>query len=56
MNVAVKKTCLIANEEAILSEGESLMKFNSPFIVRYSGMVRDGDELWVIVVFKRLTE
>ena len=54
--VAVKKTTLIANEETILSESKLLMMCNSPFIVRYCGVVRDGDELWVIVFFKRLTE
>ncbi|KAM7454804.1 hypothetical protein BLSTO_04436 [Blastocystis sp. subtype 1] len=54
--VAVKKTTLIANEETILSESKLLMMCNSPFIVRYCGVVRDGDELWVIIIFKRLTE
>ena len=54
--VAVKKTTLIANEETILSESKLLMMCNSPFIVRYCGVVRDGDELWVIIIIKRLTE
>ena len=54
--VAVKKTTLIANEETILSESKLLMMCNSPFIVRYCGVVRDGDELWVIIIFIRLTE
>ncbi len=54
--VAVKKTTLIANEETILSESKLLMMCNSPFIVRYCGVVRDGDELWVFIIFKRLTE
>ena len=54
--VAVKKTTLIANEETILSESKLLMMCNSPFIVRYCGVVHDRDELWVIIVFKRLTE
>ena len=54
--VAVKKTTLIANEETILSESKLLMMCNSPFIVRYCGVVHDRDELWVVVFFKRLTE
>ena len=54
--VAVKKTMLIANEERILSESKLLMKCNSPFIVRYCGVVRDQDELWVIIFFKRFIE
>ena len=54
--VAVKKTKLIANEETILSESKLLMKCNSPFIVRYCGVVHDRDELWVIIFFKWLTE
>ena len=54
--VAVKKTTLIANEETILSESKLLMVCNSPFIVRYCGVVHDRDELWVVVFFKRLTE
>ena len=54
--VAVKKTTLIANEETILSESKLLMMCNSPFIVRYCGVVHDRDELWVMIIFKRLTE
>ena len=54
--VAVKKTTLIANEETILSESKLLMMCNSPFIVRYCGVVHDRDELWVIIFFKWLTE
>ena len=54
--VAVKKTKLITNEETILSESKLLMMCNSPFIVRYCGVVRDGDELWVFIIFIRLTE
>ena len=54
--VAVKKTKLIANEETILSESKLLMMCNSPFIVRYCGVVHDRDELWVVFIFKRLTE
>ena len=47
MYVAVKKAKLFANEKELLSESKLLMKCNSPFIVRYNGVVRNGNELWV---------
>ena len=54
--VAVKRTTLIDNDEMILSESKLIVEYNSPFIVRYCGVVHDGNEFWVIVVFKRLLE
>ena len=44
--VAVKKTRLLKSDEELQSESELLMKCNSPFIVRYNGAIRNGDELW----------
>ena len=45
--VAVKKTRLLESDEELRSESELLMKCSSPFIVRYNGAIRDGNELWV---------
>ena len=47
MYVAVKKAKLFANEKELLSESKLLMKCNSPFIVRYKGVVHNENELWV---------
>ena len=46
--VAVKKTRLLQSDEELRSESELLMKCSSPFIVRYNGVIRDGNELWVL--------
>ena len=46
--VAVKKTRLLKSDEELRSESELLMKCSSPFIVRYNGVVRNGNELWVL--------
>ena len=45
--VAVKKTRLLESDEELRSESELLMSCNSPFIVRYNGTIRNGNELWV---------
>ena len=45
--VAVKKTRLFANEKQLLFESDLLMKCDSPFIVRYNGVICNGNELWV---------
>ena len=45
--VAIKKTRLLESDEDLRSESELLMKCSSPFIVRYNGAIRDGNELWV---------
>ena len=45
--VAIKKSRLISKDTSLLSESELLMKCNSPFIVRYNGVILNGDELWV---------
>ena len=47
MYVAVKKAELPASEKELHFESEMLMKCNSPFIVRYNGMIRNATELWV---------
>lgn len=49
MYVAIKKTTLIAEEETVQSESKLLMKCNTPFIVRYNGVVRSKNELWVMI-------
>lgn len=49
MYVAIKKTTLIAEEETVQSESKMLMKCNTPFIVRYNGVVRSKNELWVMI-------
>lgn len=45
--VAIKIARLPANEMDLLSESEMLMKCYSPFIVRYNGVIRNANELWV---------
>lgn len=45
--VAIKIVRSSVNEMNLLSEIEMLMKCNSPFIVRYNGMIRNETELWV---------
>ena len=45
--VAIKETRLTASDAKIQSESEMLMKCNSPFIVRYKGVIRNGNKLWV---------
>ena len=48
MYVAIKKVRLVAGDARLQSESELLMKCAlSPFIVRYLGIVHNGDELWV---------
>ena len=47
--VAVKKTRLLQSDEELRSESELLMKCSSPFIVRYNGAIRNGNELWVML-------
>ena len=46
--VAVKKTRLLESDADLRSESELLMKCSSPFIVRYNGAIRDGNDLWVM--------
>ena len=45
--VAVKKTRLQKSDAELRSKSELLMSCNSPFIVRYNGVIRNGNELWV---------
>ena len=45
--VAIKEMRLTASDAKIQSESEMLMKCNSPFIVRYKGVIRNGNKLWV---------
>ena len=45
--VAVKITRLLKSDKELQSESELLMKCNSPFIARYNGAIRYGNELWV---------
>ena len=47
MHVAIKKTQLMGSDVRFQSESELLMKCDSPFIVRYNGVVTNGRELWV---------
>ncbi|KAM7455455.1 hypothetical protein BLSTO_03790 [Blastocystis sp. subtype 1] len=49
--VAVKKTRLLQSDEELRSESELLMKCSSPFIVRYNGAIRNGNDLWIIMEF-----
>ncbi|KAM7458806.1 hypothetical protein BLSTO_00418 [Blastocystis sp. subtype 1] len=49
--VAVKKTRLQKSDEELQSESKLLMGCNSPFIVRYNGAIRNGNELWIIMEF-----
>ena len=45
--VAIKKMRLLSNDAKLQSEREILMNCNSPFIVRYNGMIQSENELWV---------
>ena len=45
--VAIKKVRLLASDVSLPSEQDMLMKCNSPFIVRYYGVIRNEIELWV---------
>ena len=45
--VAVKKTRLLLDDAVIRRESEMLTNCFSPFIVRYNGVARNGNELWV---------
>ena len=54
--VAVKKTRLLESDADLRSESELLMKCSSPFIVRYNGAIRNGNELWVMPVIMGLIE
>ena len=45
--VAVKKTRLLLDDAVIRRESEMLTNCFSPFIVRYNGVIRNGNELWV---------
>ena len=45
--VAIKKMRLQASDARLQSESEILMNCNSPFIVRYNGMIQNANELWV---------
>ena len=47
--VAVKKTRLLLDDSVIRRESEMLTNCFSPFIVRYNGVVRNGNELWVML-------
>ena len=47
--VAVKKTRLLLDDAVIRRESEMLTNCFSPFIVRYNGVVRNGNELWVML-------
>ncbi|KAM7455525.1 hypothetical protein BLSTO_03721 [Blastocystis sp. subtype 1] len=44
--VAIKKMRLLSNDAKLQSESEILMNCNSPFIVRYNGMIQSENELW----------
>ncbi len=46
--VAIKKTRLLKSDADLQSESELLMSCHSPFIVRYNGTIRNGNELWVL--------
>ena len=46
--VAVKKTRLLLDDAVIRRESEMLTNCFSPFIVRYNGVIRNGNELWVL--------
>ena len=47
--VAVKITRLLKSDKELQSESELLMSCNSPFIVRYNGVISDEKELWVLL-------
>ena len=46
--VAVKKTRLLLDDAVIRRESKMLTNCFSPFIVRYNGVIRNGNELWVL--------
>ena len=46
--VAIKKTRLLERNASLSSESDMLLKCNSPFIVRYYGVIRKEIELWVM--------
>ena len=46
--VAIKKNRFLASNASLPSESEMLLKCNSPFIVRYYGVIRKEIELWVM--------
>ena len=46
--VAIKKNRFLASNASLPSESEMLLKCNSPFIVRYNGVIRNESELWVL--------
>ena len=54
--VAVKKTRLLLDDAVIRRESEMLTNCFSPFIVRYNGVIRNGNELWVLYWKKGLIE
>ena len=54
--VAVKKTRLLLDYAVIRRESEMLTRCFSPFIVRYNGVIRKENELWVMFGRKRLME
>ena len=47
--VAVKKTRLLLDDAIIRRDGEILISCNSPFIVRYNGLISNGNDLWVML-------
>lgn len=47
MYVAIKQMRVMASDTSVQSESTMLMKCNSPFIVRYKGVIQNGKELWV---------
>ena len=47
--VAVKITRLLKSDKELQSESELLMSCNSPFIVRYNGLISNGNDLWVMI-------
>ncbi|KAM7456280.1 hypothetical protein BLSTO_02958 [Blastocystis sp. subtype 1] len=49
--VAVKKTILLLDDAVIRRESEMLTNCFSPFIVRYNGVIRNGNELWIVMEF-----
>ena len=52
----MKKTRLFANEKELLFESDLLMKCDSSFIVRYSRVIHEENELWVVFLRKWVTE
>lgn len=47
MYVAIKKIRLLGYSASLPPEQEILLKCNSPFIVRYIGVIPNENELWV---------